>query len=846
MKKFFSTLLLGGTVAALSAGNLLEIPAAGKVPVIDGVMAPSEWDDAAVFTGLQLTNDRGLANEQTKFYMKWDKDFIYIAAVCRDSNVSGISSKLPYDDCLEFFFMAPGELDVVHWLVYATGGNTLDFIDSEYGSGYRGNPGRIKNEAKINRNDWTIECRIPAESFFKEFFNPKYSYKFNVHRSFSTNGTVRPDGRPAEFSSFSHVRGQLLKPHDFAELRLNPKTVTPVRLERLDRDGMSLTAEQGSTVLLTFENGQTVNIPERDGKFSCDFPGDCTGLTLRVLRKDGETLFSNRYRFFPVDAETPKKIAAEQSKIQGLGVDVVNSMERIFHTRPYAKQGGSIELTAARNERENFQLVLFTGKDAVRDITVRASEFRNAEGKVLPASIWELYREGYAIADPVGYPNCNGVGDYPDPLYPLAPLSLEPMQVRAVWAGFRVPADAAPGDYTGTVTVSAEGKTVRTVKVALKVWDFAIPKKQSLRTAFSVWEREIYNLYFAGKERSAEEFQKTVHRYGMMLAEHRLSPLVFKTDRLLPKEVIHKIGPVYDDKQPDGSYRYHPNAYDDMVRDYLAAGATCFYVGPETPPGDYAKYSEEEWKGIWKAIYEHYKANGLLEYAYAYPYDEPGNENRVFVNRRMALLKEAAPGLKLLLTGACSLFPSTAFSDIDIWVPQSHWVNYRNKREAQEAGKEVWWYPCSGPWFPYPNYHLDIEPGAWRILAWATYKYDFDGILYWATAFFNNKNPLKNNNYSCNGDGVLMYALPDGNPTPSIRLKVIADSMEDYEYLLLLRDAAEKQKNNPAKVRAVEAAQEMLKLKDMIRYIDDYALDAEAYNTFRAQAGALIEELNRK
>lgn len=846
MKKFFSTLLLGGTVAALSAGNLLEIPAAGKVPVIDGVMAPSEWDDAAVFTGLQLTNDRGLANEQTKFYMKWDKDFIYIAAVCRDSNVSGISSKLPYDDCLEFFFMAPGELDVVHWLVYATGGNTLDFIDSEYGSGYRGTPGRIKNEAKINRNDWTIECRIPAESFFKEFFDPKYSYKFNVHRSFSTNGTVRPDGRPAEFSSFSHVRGQLLKPHDFAELRLNPKTVTPVRLERLDRDGMSLTAEQGSTVLLTFENGQTVNIPERDGKFSCDFPGDCTGLTLRVLRKDGETLFCNRYRFFPVDAETPKKIAAEQSKIQGLGVDVVNSMERIFHTRPYAKQGGSIELTAARNERENFQLVLFTGKDAVRDITVRASEFRNAEGKVLPASIWELYREGYAIADPVGYPNCNGVGDYPDPLYPLAPLSLEPMQVRAVWAGFKVPADAAPGDYTGTVTVSAEGKTVRTVKVALKVWDFAIPKKQSLRTAFSVWEREIYNLYFAGKERSAEEFQKTVHRYGMMLAEHRLSPLVFKTDRLLPKEVIHKIGPVYDDKQPDGSYRYHPNAYDDMVRDYLAAGATCFYVGPETPPGDYAKYSEEEWKGIWKAIYEHYKANGLLEYAYAYPYDEPGNENRVFVNRRMALLKEAAPGLKLLLTGACSLFPSTAFSDIDIWVPQSHWVNYRNKREAQEVGKEVWWYPCSGPWFPYPNYHLDIEPGAWRILAWATYKYDFDGILYWATAFFNNKNPLKNNNYSCNGDGVLMYALPDGNPTPSIRLKVIADSMEDYEYLLLLRDAAEKQKNNPAKVRAVEAAQEMLKLKDMIRYIDDYALDAEAYNTFRAQAGALIEELNRK
>ena len=767
MKKHFFLSLLCASAATLSAGNLLEIPAAAETPVIDGVMAPAEWDDAAVFTGLQLTNDRGLANEQTRFYMKWDKDFIYIAAVCSDSNVKGISSKIPYDDCLEFFFMAPGELDVVHWLVYATGGNTLDFIDSEYGSGYRGNPGRIKNAAKINRKDWTIECRIPAESFFKEFFDPKYSYKFNVHRSFSHNGTMRPDGRRAEFSSFSYVRGQLLKPHDFAELRLNPQTVTPVRLERLDQGGMSVTAAQNSMVLLTFEDGKSVKVSGHDGKFSYKFPENCSEVTLRVLRDNGEVLLSNRYRFFPVDTETPKKIAAEQEKIQGLGVDVVNSMERIFHTRPYAKQGGSIELAAARNERENFQLVLFTGKDAVKDITVRASEFRNAEGKVLPASIWELYREGYAIADPVGYPVVNGTGDYPDPLYPLAPISLEPMSVRAVWAGFRVPMDAAPGDYAGTVTISANGKTVKTVKVALKVWDFAIPKKQSLRTAFCLWEREIYNLYFSRQGRSAEDFQKTVHRYGMMLVEHRLTPLVFKTDRLLPKEVIRKIGPVYDDKLPDGSYRYHPNAYDDMVRDYLAAGASSF-------------------------------------------------------------------------------FPSTRFSSVDIWVPQEHWVHYRNKREAQEAGKEVWWYPCSGPWYPYPNYHLDIEPGAWRILAWATYKYKFDGILYWAAAFFNNKNPFRNNSYSCNGDGVLMYALPDGSPMPSIRLKVIADSMEDYEYLLLLRDAAEKAAENPAKQSAVRKAREMLQLKEMIRYIDDYALKAEEYNKFRMEAGKLIEELNHR
>ena len=81
MKKHFFLSLLCASAATLSAGNLLEIPAAAETPVIDGVMAPAEWDDAAVFTGLQLTNDRGLANEQTRFYMKGQGFHLYCRGV---------------------------------------------------------------------------------------------------------------------------------------------------------------------------------------------------------------------------------------------------------------------------------------------------------------------------------------------------------------------------------------------------------------------------------------------------------------------------------------------------------------------------------------------------------------------------------------------------------------------------------------------------------------------------------------------------------------------------------------------------------------------------------------------
>ncbi|MBO5308661.1 MAG: DUF4091 domain-containing protein [Lentisphaeria bacterium] len=840
----FCALISG--ILPLAAANVLEIPAAKNKPVIDGVLTPGEWDDAAAFTGLQLTNDQGFAKGQTHYKMKWDKDFLYIAAVAeeKDPKVIFTGRKDPYNDCLEMFFTAPGSKNVTQWLFYAKGGNALNFVDAEYGSGFRGAPQGVRSVSKINKDNWVVEARIPAGSLYLDYFDSRYAYTFNVHRSFSNFGAARPDGRAPEYSSFSYVRGQYLKPLDFARLLLNDKPVTPVKLEKMDTAGMRLSARTGDEVLLDFPNGQTIALRSCNGVYSYDFAPLLEGVTIRVLR-NGKTIFSNQYRFFPLDPDRDKAVAAEQAKEKHLGVDVLDSMKRVFTQKPYSGSGNAVALTAARNEMENFQLVLFTGKNAVSDIKVQVSELKNISGKTIPAAAWELYRQGYAFAAPIGYPTCNRDGKYPDPLYPHNTLSLAPMSVEALWACVKVPADAAPGDYSGTVTVTSQGKTVRTISVSLKVWNFNIPVKQSLRTAFCLWEREIYRLYFAKQKRPAEEFLKTVDNYAMMAIKHRLTPLVFKTPHLLPKEIADQVSTVYE-KQPDGSYVVKADRIDKMVKRYLDNGAVSFCVGPEIPRANYRKIEEKDWKALWSAIYKHYKAKGMLHAAYAYPFDEPGNANRELINKYTGWMKEVAPELRILLTGANALLPSKEFTNIDMWCPQEHWVNYRTKAEAQAEGKEVWWYPCSGPWYPWPNYHLDIQPGAWRILSWASFKYKFDGILYWAMAFYNIKNPLRNNSYSVNGDGVLIYGNPaDGSPVPSIRLKVIADGMEDYEYLTLLEAAVKKNAKNPAKAEMVQKAQDLLKLKDMIRYIDDYALDAASYNDFRKNAAVLIEELNK-
>jgi hypothetical protein len=111
-------------------------------------------------------------------------------------------------------------------------------------------------------------------------------------------------------------------------------------------------------------------------------------------------------------------------------------------------------------------------------------------------------------------------------------------------------------------------------------------------------------------------------------------------------------------------------------------------------------------------------------------------------------------------------------------------------------------------------------------------------------AFYNVKDPRRNNNYSCNGDGVLLYGNPEnGAPCPSIRLKVIADSLEDYEYLKLLEAAVARNKDNAAKAEDVAKARELLQLKDIFRYMDDYALTSGEYNAFRKAAAELILKL---
>jgi hypothetical protein len=122
------------------------------------------------------------------------------------------------------------------------------------------------------------------------------------------------------------------------------------------------------------------------------------------------------------------------------------------------------------------------------------------------------------------------------------------------------------------------------------------------------------------------------------------------------------------------------------------------------------------------------------------------------------------------------------------------------------AGKSLWFYQscashgCNvvgGQYFTgWPSYMIDAPGAANRVMQWVAWKFQVEGELYYSMneAYGQNNDPWENIRLSGgNGDGTLFYpGRPDrigGHtdiPIESIRLKLIREGMEDYEYLALL------------------------------------------------------------
>jgi hypothetical protein len=298
--------------------------------------------------------------------------------------------------------------------------------------------------------------------------------------------------------------------------------------------------------------------------------------------------------------------------------------------------------------------------------------------------------------------------------------------------------------------------------------------------------------------------------------------------------------------------------------------------------GGHERFSPE-WTELYKRlmspILEHLKQKGWLKFAYCYWVDEPSPQQYEDVKRGMAALKEACPGVRRLLTFCFDKAPVPVFYDfVDLWVPVMPLLDEERARERQALGEEVWWYVCTGPKAPYPNNFIDHPAITHRIRYWMAAKWNLDGDLYWSMTYWRGKgwrlrNPYEDGQsetpeggYWGNGDGRLLYPpvrqpLPENAepviapPIPSLRLALIAEGIEDFCYLKLLkqlRDRGTKGKlardevpsQGKAVAKALKRADEALASLDrLIRSQTDYERDPQKLYAERRKVAEAIERL---
>ncbi|RKH51656.1 DUF4091 domain-containing protein, partial [Corallococcus llansteffanensis] len=476
-----------------------------------------------------------------------------------------------------------------------------------------------------------------------------------------------------------------------------------------------------------------------------------------------------------------------------------------------ARSATEVRLTAARNEFVSFQVALHGGDSGLQGVRARLPALEGPA--TLTGPDVTLYREALVTtkkASVAGEP----VGSWPDGLVPdtdevageqrsAFPFDVPAGEARAIWVDVRVPEDAPPGDYTGTVTVEADGGFQRQVTARLTVVDAALPSTASLPSAFLLWPPHVCRAHLGREDCTPQELQPLLARYQQMALEHR-----FTLSSLFPRKPWP---PAWSD-------------FDATWGPFLDGTAPTRLPGARMTSLEYVGPLPLDAQNL-RDFTAHMKAKGWLDRAYVQLGDEPPHGTTFEqVHATGALVREAAPGLRTLLTTNSQEMARNGLEGlVDAVVPL---VNHLDGTEGtfrgdqrdtytnflKRPGTELWMYqscmshgcaygtnaPENKPGAGWPSYMLDRSSAKARAMEWVTFLQGATGELYYQTVGMLSTAWTDQYRFNGNGDGTLFYpgtpAAIGGTtdvPVASLRMKLIRQGMQDYEWLKAVSDAGD-------------------------------------------------------
>ena len=578
----------------------------------------------------------------------------------------------------------------------------------------------------------------------------------------------------------------------------------------------------------------------------------------------------------------------QTSSSRGFLVWVETSLRKVFKDKALVKVGGETQafISAARGEYESFQVVVSPREGGdLKNVEVEVSDLSSESGSYsIPRRCVEAYLVGYIQNREAGYP-VEHVGLWPDPLMPLKPFNVKDGEVQPVWVTVYVPRDAREGLYKGTVTIRPQGLGERMVTVKLRVWGFSLPSTPHLKTAFGFTTLDhgsAFRRFYPAERFNQKEIIK---RFLSVLRRHGVNILWYGYVTTRDPYLLRVV-------KDGGVWRYDFTEVEELLEFIVSEGFSfnifaptywyeasgLFALNPLLKEFDYLGdkvYSSEEFELVVRQLLESYvdylRKRGWLDRAICYISDEPRRERDFIHAKRIAhLVKEVSPTLKTVIASGY-IIPSVAGEDVDVWcVHLGCFEEGRRLIEERRAeGDEIWWYVSNSPNYPYPTLFLDFPAVSHRIIFWMAWKYGVKGFGYWNTTYWHDGqltdnfredpeerwpkgpwNPLFNAKTPANGCGQLIYPGPDG-PIVSIRLSIVRDGIEDYEYLYqlnkrveMLREAMQRSPDRDLKALMSRARRTLDRIDELVRSTAEYEKNPDKIYKVRNEVAELIEEIN--
>ncbi|MDB4971214.1 MAG: hypothetical protein JWN44_6903 [Myxococcales bacterium] len=481
--------------------------------------------------------------------------------------------------------------------------------------------------------------------------------------------------------------------------------------------------------------------------------------------------------------------------------------------RPADKAGSvqSATLEAARNEFEAFHLVVAGGSAGVKAVTVTADKLVGPAGGAIDDV--RVYREGWYNVGTVS--NIQGtVGRWPDAMIPAVdeidnqkrnafPADVAANEQQPIFVEYHVSPQATAGWYQGTVHVT--GGVTADIAVKLYVHAFTLPSTSSLPSAYGIGWNDPCIAHFGGYSQCGGDAGTIdiLNKYTKFALDHRISL----------SEAVYT-GPL---QAANGSYDWA--AWDAIYAPMLDGSMGGRLQGAKLTSVRYMWTEDQAHLAEWA---KHFRAKGWMERTFDYSCDEPpAGCSWSSINARTSMVHAADAKFQTLVT--TQMAPAQAngvLAGIDLLVPTVNLldpmppeVNTRASYSAwlsQSQQHKVWMYQscdsqgCNGvgpqELAGWPTHMIDAPATQNRAMEWQAWNQKVNGELYYDSTYaFSRGDAWQNQFYfTGNGDGTLFYpgtpAKIGGTshiPIASLRVKMIREGMEDYEYFKALADAGD-------------------------------------------------------